>query len=88
MSILVKGWDMPDDCKTCDFCHYDGFIGFCFANDEKIADEGRREDCPLTEVPTPHGRLIDADKMEKATTPTTVITKVIKSMRFDITPPI
>ena len=23
---------------------------------------GKPEDCPLVEVPTPHGRLIDADK--------------------------
>lgn len=61
MSILIKGMEMPDDCKTCDLCQYDdGFWGFCFANDERIADEGRREDCPLIEVP-PHGRLIDAD---------------------------
>ena len=25
----------------------------------------RREDCPLVEVPEPHGRLIDADAMFK-----------------------
>lgn len=62
MGIYIKGMDMPDDCKTCELCQYDdGLWGFWFANDEKIADKGRREDCPLTEVPTPHGRLIDAD---------------------------
>ena len=66
MSIRIKGMKMPDDCKTCDLCQYDdGFWGFCFANDERIADEGRREDCPLIEVPTPHGRLIDADELIK-----------------------
>lgn len=63
MTILIKGMDMPNDCKTCDLCHYDGFMGFCFVNDEKIAEKGRREDCPPIEVPTPHGRLIDADDL-------------------------
>lgn len=66
MSVLIKGIEMPDDCKTCELCHYDDDLwGFCFVNDEKIAEKGRRDDCPLIEVPTPHGRLIDADKMEK-----------------------
>ena len=62
MSILIKGMDMPYSCKTCDLCQY-GFWGFCFANYEKIADEGRREDCPLIEVSTPHGDLIDREEL-------------------------
>lgn len=43
MSILkkflhIKGKDMPDDCKTCDLCQYDGLMGFCFVNDEDEID--------------------------------------------------
>lgn len=29
--------------------------------------EGRPDWCPLTEIPTPHGRLIDADKLANET---------------------
>ena len=39
MSILIKGKDMPDDCKTCDSCQYDGIMGVCFVYDEKIPDD-------------------------------------------------
>ena len=58
MSIMIKGMDMPDKCGHCRFatafdCGVDGqFI--------KTHDV-RRKDCPLIEVPEPHGRLIDAD---------------------------
>lgn len=55
MSILIKGIDMPKTCEECEvwsLCHY-----------PKVPKGiGRREpDCPLVEIPTPHGRLIDAD---------------------------
>lgn len=50
MSILIKGMEMPKDCWQCPF--------------EKCVLRvlvDRHPDCPLVEVPTPHGRLIDAD---------------------------
>lgn len=55
MSILIKGIDMPKTCEECEvwsLCHY-----------PKVPKGiGRREpDCPLVEIPIPHGRLIDRD---------------------------
>lgn len=47
MSVLIKGMDMPTDC------------GKCFVGDRSICKDG----CPIEEVPTPHGRLIDADEL-------------------------
>lgn len=70
MSTLIKGMEMPETCDECKFhCyHSDGkyicvatplFYPFNLAN-----SKGRRKDfCPLVEVPVPHGRLIDADKL-------------------------
>ena len=54
MSVLIKGMEMPENCKDCRFHGR----GFCFLADLK--DNGN---CPLVEVP-PHGRLIDADKLK------------------------
>lgn len=47
MSILVKGMEIPKNCFVCRFKHLE------------ICDG----DCPLIEVTTPHGRLIDADEL-------------------------
>ena len=67
MSVLVKGMKMPRDCKHCKIAFYDEvygticpFIGIAFEVDAK-----RQKTCPLVEVPTPHGRLIDHKKLEK-----------------------
>lgn len=43
MSVLIKGMDMPKNC------------GKCFIGDRSLCANG----CPLVEVPTPHGRLLD-----------------------------
>ena len=52
MSVLVKGMEMPKNCDTCflskwDSCNERFYCMFDF--------------CPLVEVPTPHGDLIDID---------------------------
>ena len=55
MSILIKGMEMPENCDTCPLSKWD-------STNEKfycIFDN-----CPLVEVPTPHGRLIDADALD------------------------
>lgn len=67
--VLIKGMDMP----TCE-----GVICACFnceINDsckllkrgpyklKGIKEEYRKKYCPLVKVPTPHGRLIDADEL-------------------------
>ena len=62
MSILIKKMEMPKGCWACPFAlgkHYE-----CLFT-KKSNNWGlttRPSDCPLVEVPTPHGRLIDANK--------------------------
>jgi len=59
MSILIEGMEMPDTCTRCDY------IGLNVAIGCKVVTgtNGRADNCPLTEVPEPHGRLIDADAL-------------------------
>ena len=76
MGVLIKGMEMPYGCADCDFCGGiimpDG-IYYCdcpaeASHGKNISDainNGARADfCPLVEIPTPHGRLIDADKFK------------------------
>ena len=78
MSVLIKGMEMPNDCNKCQLL--EGYIcdGFCHGANKwldsedfvwEIIDEEVLSDkpvnCPLIEVPTPHGRLIDADSLKK-----------------------
>ena len=58
MSILIKGMDMPMDCTVCPI-DCDLWLG--------TPEEGKPQDCPLVEVTTPHGRLIDADDIKTIT---------------------
>ena len=51
MSILIKGMEMPEYEKIM-VVYPDGYTQLLMRSD-------------MAEVPTPHGRLIDADKMEK-----------------------
>lgn len=56
MAVLIEGMEMP---KSCDDC----YIANC-PNDIGYTDRGkcsRHINCPIIEVPEPHGRLIDAD---------------------------
>lgn len=56
MSVLIKGMTMPKNCNTC--------LLSCSRSLVYIGKgEERNANCPLVEVPTPHGRLIDADKL-------------------------
>ena len=68
MSVLID-MDMPKVCNECPFCCNPSYFAYAwcellqqhFDMDEsynKVADF-----CPITEVPTPHGRLIDADAL-------------------------
>lgn len=68
MSILIKGMEKP---KSCAICHFerDGFPDewemHCLLLHRKVGYYGNNlrmpTSCPIVEVPTPHGRLIDAD---------------------------
>lgn len=62
MSIFIKEMKMPDNCDVCPF-NYD--LMECMAASHKIRlnYETRPKECPLVEVKEPHGRLIDADKL-------------------------
>lgn len=59
MSILIKGMEMPHDCLECYVAQ------FCKEYEDDEDEENKRPyGCPLVDVSTPHGRLIDADKLE------------------------
>lgn len=73
MSVMIRGMEMPSGCNTCQLhvlC-FDYYVcrakklergGYLDVDDQVIA--GRRHRCcPLVEIPTPHGRLIDADEL-------------------------
>jgi len=66
MSLLIKGMSMPKSCKDCLCREYPKFSfesDWCCLNQKTISDvKVISPNCPLVNVPTPHGRLIDADK--------------------------
>ena len=71
-SVLIRGMEMPKNCKECMFADFDDvdfdYELYCTANgkyaDLDMYDHPMGWDCPLVEIPTPHGRLIDADKID------------------------
>lgn len=71
MSLLIKGLNIPKNCLLCPCCVGEG-IGmgrqhYCQVIDDEpcVSETYRPKNCPLVEIPTPHGRLIDADEIEK-----------------------
>lgn len=70
MSLFINSKvHLPRSCEKCPFNYADMSVGFCTAASKTIDTRGygrkRHPDCPLIEIPTPHGRLIDADEIEK-----------------------
>ena len=72
MSIIVKGVDMPESCRDCPLNTYYLNNGEtrCRATNATLAEnyktisfDGRPECCPLVEIETPHGPLIDEDRI-------------------------
>lgn len=77
MSVLIRGMEMPFECAECDFCGGlilpDGI--YCCecpteaSHGKNISDaidaDTRADFCPLIEVKTPHGDLVDRDELEK-----------------------
>lgn len=63
MSVIVKGMTVPEHCGYCRF----SYDGICHALQRtkygQDLKDGKLMDCPLVELPTSHGRLIDADKI-------------------------
>lgn len=56
MNVIVKGMQMPTNCGNCPFR-----LAWCR---ERIYMVTRTQRCPLIELPD-HGRLVDADEMER-----------------------
>lgn len=58
MSVFIKGFDKPKNCRVCDFNSSDCF---CKINHGKIDRDfwDCENPCPIVEVPAPHGDLID-----------------------------
>lgn len=72
MSLLINGMVMPDSCSKCPlkYSSYDMYCCRMIHGDGCIVcvdsyTERRNPACPLIEIPTPHGRLIDADELMK-----------------------
>ena len=59
MSVLIKGINMPKEPWECP-CH-NGENGNCNVT-QKVCFEIPK-DCPIVEIQTPHGDLIDRDKL-------------------------
>ena len=67
MSILIKNMEMPKCCRDCRFCAglADTEWGTCAGCliDDECREASSKSGCPVVEIPTPHGRLIDADEL-------------------------
>lgn len=71
MSLLIKDIEMPIGCwwrdslglyRECPFFDRDHY---CYKLNREVSDNCAKRpfDCPFIKVPTPHGRLIDADAL-------------------------
>lgn len=67
MSVLIKGMEMPKRCFDCPFMisrdNDDCILQSDEANAKFNSWDDMKASCPLVEIPTPHGRLVDADKL-------------------------
>ena len=72
MSVIVKSMEMPKNCSGCPL-NYDQMAckvtGTRWWSDTMVlmgfdSDKERLYDCPLVEIPTPHGRLGDLDALK------------------------
>ena len=64
MGVYIKGMEMPHDC---DSCKVSDILDCTLWKPMDIGE--RHPECPLVEVPTPHGRLIDADDVKSRMIP-------------------
>ena len=75
MSVLIKGMKMPEACWDCfvdnalaqNIAYFEAICPFTerivtFADFDAMS--GRHPECPLVEVPTPHGRLVDCETLK------------------------
>ena len=68
MSVYIKNMTMPENCRVCRFYNSPtntDYRMYAWCNvDGKTRDAYAMQDCPLIPV-LPHGRLIDADAVER-----------------------
>ena len=69
MGVYIEGMEMPKNCAECkmwSICEclkeFNDYESLLYAVDD--GDLVRDKNCPLVEIPTPHGRLIDADELK------------------------
>ena len=71
MSVIIKGMKLPKSCDSCDLIQFDdeGLEAHCPLSPYYrwcgTPPDYRPEGCRLERIPTPHGRLIDADALIK-----------------------
>lgn len=68
MSVLINGMKMPKTCAECrlwDKCEYMNDFDDWISIYEVVEDGDlvRDKNCPLSEVPTPHGDLVDRTEL-------------------------
>ena len=64
MSVIVKGMEMPKNCWECSLSDIDDDYGrCCLYSGIACLTIGRQDNCPLVEIPTPHGDLVDLSDM-------------------------
>ena len=70
MSVLIRGMEMPKNCTECPFFIKSNSPKYPFVDCKLIGRLGSifncidiPVDCPLVEIHTHHGRLIDADAL-------------------------
>ena len=68
-SVLIKGVETPKNCHECEFvdilptCPCQKMANEDFWNNVSLAVD-RHNGCPLIEVPTPHGELVDRNTVD------------------------
>lgn len=78
MSIYVEGFELPNYNEKMFKGDPMGYICYLYVNSDGTADlEIKGKDYPVKNVPAPHGRLIDADKLSIS------ILKAMNNGRFD-----
>lgn len=65
MGVYIDGMEMPKTCRDCEYCWVRKSLKSCEAKyGLPVGDRWdieRASFCPLTEVPSPHGPLVDKD---------------------------
>lgn len=86
MSVIVKGMEMPKNCKDCPFSDHEAWCLIPGDTKERYYCPKNKvsEHCPLVELPEKHGRLINADfVIEKASHEAKAMDEPFKS-NFDV----